>query len=511
MVAKCDECSFIGRHNSELKKHRWTVHSDVRPWKCPFDGCNFRCKLKCHLKTHQRIHETQLTLRRPFPCKFKDCGFRATHENALKNHWRSKHTAGRTKDFQCPLCPSKYYTNAVLQDHLQSHLKERLHECTGCSYRTHNRDAFATHVRKIHAESATFFSCPFEGCHFRTKYSGHLKPHYVIIHEPDPLVRRPFPCSFRGCIYRATTAANLKDHIDRRHNRNSFSERKYSCPMCSKLFYEPKHVKSHINNVHTNEKNYKCEKCNHKTNSAGNLRVHTQRAHGRREERELFKCKFCDYRAYNKHNVNLHAMNVHSKERRFKCEKPGCNYKTNVFHLFQTHGLIHEEDPTKKFPFECKFPDCDFRRKLRPQIKLHEQKHTISNERFRCKLCPNSCFPDKYSLFFHECMKHNKKSHKCPICDYSCAQKCYFDKHIRTHHNLDPETYHQSAASAQTSTNAAKSSLVEHSLKRDNSKHDSPCSTHKLPVPGLTDALAMTHSFFRKIPIVMLQRIHIEI
>ena len=43
-----------------------TVHTDIRPFECEFDGCSKRFKTITMMKAHQRVH----TDIRPFECEF---------------------------------------------------------------------------------------------------------------------------------------------------------------------------------------------------------------------------------------------------------------------------------------------------------------------------------------------------------------------------------------------------------------------------------------------------------
>ena len=54
-VIKCDLCPFQANQVGKLKSDKVSVHSDLRPWKCPHPGCGYESKLKSNLQKHWKI------------------------------------------------------------------------------------------------------------------------------------------------------------------------------------------------------------------------------------------------------------------------------------------------------------------------------------------------------------------------------------------------------------------------------------------------------------------------
>ena len=167
------------------------------------------------------------------------------------------------------------------------------------------------------------------------------------------------------------------------------------------------------------------------------LRYHSRENHGNRE-RPLFQCKYCDYHDEGKRKVRTHEMKKHPNEKRLKCDRPRCCFKTNITTDFRLHKLTHEEDPVKRFPFACSFRNCDFRRQLKYQIQHHEKKHAELQNEFSCKSCPNNFYPGKISLNFHKTMKHNREVYRCPTCEYSTFHQRWLNRHVQRYHNIYP-------------------------------------------------------------------------
>ena len=433
----------------------------------------------------------------PFRVKFQGCAYRATEKANLKSHWKAKHDSKRSKDFHCTLCPSRCYTAENLKVHLRNHLREEIHKCNQCSFQTFNKGSLSHHVKFLHKELAKSFICSFTGCDFRTKYSAALRRHSRR-HDISRGVQHRIQCKVIDCTYSTSHSQSFKKHMERRHDPNR--QKEFSCPLCSKSFYHQQSLEGHIIIVHTIEKGHKCEQCPFETSSVGHLRHHLRKNHGN-EELRLLKCKYCDYSSYDKQKIGSHESSQHWDEIRFKCDQSGCTYHTNRSGYLRIHALTHEDDPLKRFPLGCRFPNCDFRRTFKHEIKKHERNHEESLIEFRCKSCPNNFYPDKLSLHFHESMEHGQASYKCPMCEYSSHRKRYLDQHIK-YHNMVPENYKLAETSIKT-----KSSCDVGKLQSSDSANNLECSALKLE--GF-DMLTLASLLSHKIPVVLLQKIFIE-
>ena len=148
MSIKCSKCSYIAPNGSELKSHQIRINSDRKPWACTFPGCAFRIKGRKDLNRHQRVHEKNPELRNPYPCFFDKCAYRAAQKWLLTHHIRARHnTGGKTRDFQCSLCPKKFYTQADLKGHISSHTKEKKFACVRCDFKTHHPGSLRLHIK----------------------------------------------------------------------------------------------------------------------------------------------------------------------------------------------------------------------------------------------------------------------------------------------------------------------------------------------------------------------------
>ena len=414
----------------KLKSARGNWWSSLVFIKCPIPGCRHQVKRKIYMDRHLELHKTRPP--RPHRCTFDNCEYSAALKNTLTNHIRKKHTPERTRAVQCPICPSSFYSKSDLKAHIGNHVKERIYKCDHCPYRTHKSTNLTIHNRAQH-ENLIPFRCPFPGCNYRTAYWTALKMHKRT-HNPDPMERLPFSCTFPDCAYRTTTLQLLKAHARARHDPDR--TREFPCPLCPKSFYTKCASQAHIRNAHVREQKYACDRCQYSTSRIYSLQDHCRRIHGEGEPvQKRLKCEQCDYRAFQKHWLDIHVLTKHLEERRLKCEHPGCNFVTNYEQNLKKHVLNHEDRLETQFPFQCSFPDCDFRRRAKAEMNAHERRHQSCKSELKCNLCPNRSYPDSKSLFFHKSLNHIKRTHKCSFCDYAVSFKAHLDNHVRLRHS----------------------------------------------------------------------------
>ena len=241
---KCVLCSYTAPNPSTMKKHKIQVHTDLRPCPCTHPGCDFKgAKTLSNLNKHLKLHQLDPVLRKPFHCTVEGCDFRAPYKSVLNYHVKIRHTNTRTRDFPSVLCPSKCFTQAELNVHIESsHLKENVYECKYCNFKTH----------------------------FKHVLSRHLKRRNL-----DPLLRCSVLCVLPGCRNPGRIPSGAEQKFCRRHNPNR--ERNFRCPFCPQTLFTPQGVNMHLKRVHLNENDFECNKCSYKTISWPSLELYLQK------------------------------------------------------------------------------------------------------------------------------------------------------------------------------------------------------------------------------------------
>lgn len=191
----------------------------------------------CHSEMLLKIPQVQSDLARKNVCTFDNCEYRALTLSNLNAHIKNKHMPGRTRDFQCALCPGSFYSIGQLQMHIRRHLREKPFKCNSCNFNIHTQGSLRRNRKSKHEKLRRKVKCSFPGCNYSAFIDKRLKKHQKT-HETDPdhRVSAGFPCRFPHCSYRATRRRNLERHIWARHNPDCLYLTLYSSRSATRSF-----------------------------------------------------------------------------------------------------------------------------------------------------------------------------------------------------------------------------------------------------------------------------------
>ena len=141
----CNKCFSDSSH---LQRHKRCVHSNRRPYHCPYCGKLF--KINTQLKLHVRIH----TDAKPYSCRHCSQCFRWL--DRLKAHLLKSHNEGTW--FTCVVCQQQFTTRSHLKQHLlRRHECLKLYVCSECQKRFCTSRELRLH-RLVHSDIKRF-SC----------------------------------------------------------------------------------------------------------------------------------------------------------------------------------------------------------------------------------------------------------------------------------------------------------------------------------------------------------------
>lgn len=141
--SKSYSCSFCGHRTSQkqsLTQHIQSVHENLKPFECQWEGCSYNCSTKQNLDKHIKgVHEKL----KPNTCPFCDSSF--SQKVTLDNHVRGVHS--KVKPFQCPLCSYAAAYRGNLNSHIMSvHEKRKPYACPAqCGYSCTQKSGLKRH------------------------------------------------------------------------------------------------------------------------------------------------------------------------------------------------------------------------------------------------------------------------------------------------------------------------------------------------------------------------------
>uniref|UniRef100_A0A663LL82 Zinc finger protein ZFAT n=1 Tax=Athene cunicularia TaxID=194338 RepID=A0A663LL82_ATHCN len=273
-------------------------------------------------------------------------------------------------DLECEYCGKLFWYQVHYDMHVRTHTREHLYYCSQCNYSSITKNCLKRHVIQKH--SNILLKCPTEHCDYSTPDKYKLQAHLKVHTELD--------------------------------------KKSYSCPVCEKLFFEDRLIKSHI-------------KTNHPVSF-------TQKKYPP---------------SHQKSNLKAH-MNRHSTEKTHLCDMCGKKFKSKG--TLKSHKLLHTADGKQ---FKCTV--CDYTAAQKPQLLRHMEQH-VSFKPFRCAHCHYSCNISG-SLKRHYNRKHPNEEYvnvgsgepaaealiqqggiKCPVCSFVYGTKWEFNRHLKNKHGM---------------------------------------------------------------------------
>lgn len=364
-VSSCDASEQGSKKNPSSNNPKRREQSVIHPYKCVSRPLHsYRCKdcrsftsLLINLKWHSATGGASCRRKAPMICYVCDfCNFETYSRLVLLNHM---HTSPCTVSKMKPLmlttaknnklgerCVKLYSPRELIVKniyHVQRQATRPLRKCLFCSFSSREPGEMDKHMKCFHLtpEEIKWHTCVV--CSFKSKLKSELEVHQVTKHTVM-IKKMLFRC--KNCKGRFRTKEQLDNHIAKRHE-NEADMQFYYCDKCPHKTQYKSHFDRHKKEQHTDGSNkLLCEHCGYRANQNIHMKLHMIQKHTADKDIEWYKCAHCDYKAKLKASLKDHILRKHATDTKwFECEL--CEYKTFKRYLLKTH-VKNSHNKTKK-------------------------------------------------------------------------------------------------------------------------------------------------------------------
>ena len=265
--------------------------------------------------------------------------------------------------------------------------------------------------------------------------SNEVKKHYIKVHQSQPIL----PCHV--CDYTSRT-----EKMYQAHRMSHLVE--YPCAHCGKIFTQHSRLVYHMNS-HTNERQFECELCDKKFNTAQYVKTHKRKVHGDQEKLLKYTCELCGMRFKYKNHLQYHQKRHPTDDNPLPYS---CKYCQERF-VTRAEQLAHSNTVhAGEGEYVCHL--CGKKMKTILSLENHVKLHSGVKE-FKCGQC-GAAFATNHSLKCHKKIHERNEAgdgadgmggYSCPVCKKTMSNKSSLNQHLKTHMGTKPYQCQHCAAS----------------------------------------------------------------
>lgn len=256
--------------------------------------------------------------------------------------------------------------------------------CDLCGEQFAKSRLMQAHVREVHGKKR--FACKICPKAFSRKSR-------LTDHEMQHAGLRVFECE--QCDKKYTTQQGLKTHTEDVHSDNL----PYVCDKCGKGFSKEGRLRHHYS-MHIESRNFVCAICSKgfKTQAHLNLHANThlpQEEKKKRKRRNRQKTCICPFCGKVSNSAGTHDMHIrtHTGEQRYECHICGKRFTSSGSH--KKHLRVHSGEK----PFVCEYCQKPFRQKH--HMTTHIRGVHTNEKPYQCRFCSRA-FATRGNMQLHE-------------------------------------------------------------------------------------------------------------
>ena len=276
------------------------------------------------------------------------CQTNFSSEKDLVKHFLVHHEG--EKPYQCNLCDVKFMGKSVIKRHFSTIHEEKIFNCFACKKGFSRKNSLLSHLEASKCSKKQ--SKIYDAKNVKTTLTNSLEDSNSIINyeniETGMIKVKSVVCK-EVTDFSDEEETNTTNYVSSLKNAQKSMKKPKKIPqcyICKTDFSLEKDLMIHFNQKHEENKPYKCNLCDFKFKTKGQMKTHFSKIH----EGKRFHCSICGKDFLRNQELVKHVESVHEKKNHVKCfcGKLFSNKEYLRAHMLSKHsGVIKTSDHVK--------------------------------------------------------------------------------------------------------------------------------------------------------------------